>query len=90
MSSMSDDNTAASYINDEEISEEKVGEGRPLSQPTIMSYTMQRIRLAEVSRGIVDRAPLTMAHNSGLSYDAVMNIDTELQALINEIGRAHV
>ncbi|GAD96578.1 hypothetical protein NECHADRAFT_47622 [Paecilomyces variotii No. 5] len=72
-------------INDEDVFDGMSRDERPLSQPTAMSYTMQRIRLAEVSRGIVDRNPLTMAHASGLSHDAIMDIDTELQALINDV-----
>ncbi|KAF2092866.1 hypothetical protein NA57DRAFT_69468 [Rhizodiscina lignyota] len=43
------------------------------------------ISLAEISRSIVDRSPLVMAHSGGLSHDAVMDIDTELQTLINDV-----
>lgn len=72
-------------VNDEKVLDGMARDGIPLALPTTMSYTMQRIRLAEVLRGIVDRGPLAMAQNSGLSHDAVLNIDTELQALINEV-----
>ncbi|CAG9993963.1 unnamed protein product, partial [Clonostachys byssicola] len=72
-------------INDEEALDGMSRHERPLSLPTSMSYTLQRIRLAELSRNIVDRSPLMMAHTGGLSHDAVMDIDTELQTLINEV-----
>lgn len=61
---------------------------RPLSHPTSISYSLQRIRLAEISRMIVDRTPLVMGHEGGFScgpsHDVVMDIDTELQSLIND------
>ena len=72
-------------INDEDLID---GMGRieqPLSQPTSMSYSLQRIRLSEISRSIVDRTPLIMAPAGGPSYDFVMDIDTELQIFMNEI-----
>ncbi|KUJ06325.1 uncharacterized protein LY89DRAFT_726634 [Mollisia scopiformis] len=72
-------------INDDEVFDGMSRDERPLSQPTAMSYTMQRIRLAEISRSIVERSPLAMAHTDGLSHDAVMDIDTELQTLINDV-----
>ncbi len=51
-----------------------------------MSYSLQRIRLSEISRSIVDRTPLIAADADGpRSYDVVMNIDTELQLLKNDI-----
>lgn len=72
-------------INDEEVADGMARDGRPPSQPTTMSFAMQSIRLAEISRNIVDRSPLAMAHTGGLSHDAVMDIDTEMQTLINEV-----
>ena len=73
------------HVNDEEVFDGMSRDERPLSQPTTMSYTVQRIRLAEICRSIVDRSPLAMAHTSGLSHDAVIDIDTELQTLINDV-----
>ena len=58
---------------------------QPSSQPTAMSYSLQRIRLSEVSRSIVDRTPLIMASTNGLNHDVVMDIDTELQLLMSDI-----
>lgn len=72
---------------DQEIFDGMSLDERPLSQPTIMSFTLQSIRLAELSRRIVDRNPLAMAHNGGLSLDSIMDIDAELQGIMNEIPR---
>jgi hypothetical protein len=72
-------------INDEDLIDGMSRIEQPLSQPTAMSYSLQRIRLSEISRSIVDRSPLIMAHAGGPSYDVVMDIDTELQLLINDI-----
>ena len=72
-------------INDEDLIDGKSRIERPLSQPTTMSYSLQRIRLSEISRSIVDRTPLIMAHAGGPSHDVVMDIDTDLQLLINDI-----
>lgn len=71
-------------INDEEIFDGMTRVERPSSRPTTMSYSLLRIRLAEISRNLVDRAPLAMVHHGGLSRDDVMDIDTELQMLIND------
>ncbi|KAI4160851.1 MAG: hypothetical protein LQ342_005376 [Letrouitia transgressa] len=72
-------------INDEAVVDGMSCNEQPLSQPTAMSYSLLRIRLAKVSRNIVDRTPPIMAHAGGPSHDVVMDIDTELQQLINNI-----
>ena len=71
-------------VNDEDVFDGMPRVGRPLSEPTQMTYFVLRIRLNEISRNIVDRAPLMVAIN-GPSYDIVMDIDTELQLLLNDI-----
>jgi hypothetical protein len=50
-----------------------------------MSYSLQRIRLAEVSRRMIDRTPLVMMQSGGPGHDVVMDFDTELQLLLNDI-----
>ncbi|KAF2672032.1 hypothetical protein BT63DRAFT_452530 [Microthyrium microscopicum] len=72
-------------IRDEDIFDGMTRNELPLSQPTPMSYSLYRIRLGEISRKIVDRTPLIMAGSGGLSHDDVMDIDTELQLLINDV-----
>jgi hypothetical protein len=72
-------------INDEDVIDDMSRIEKSLSQPTAMSYSLQRIRLSEISRSIVDRVPLIMASAAGPSHDVVIDIDTELQLLINDI-----
>ncbi|EEP81635.1 predicted protein [Uncinocarpus reesii 1704] len=58
----------------------------PISQPTDMSYFLQRIRLAEISRSIVDHNPMAVISFGGLSYYAhVIAMDFELSEMINNI-----
>lgn len=71
-------------LNDEDLVDGMSCVEQPLSQPTTMSYSLQRIRLSEISRCMVDRTPLIMANAGGPSHDVVMDIDTELQFLIND------
>lgn len=72
-------------LNDEQLVDGMSCIEQPMSQPTVMSYSLQRIRLSEISRSIVDRSPLILADADGLSYDVIMDIDTELQLLKNDI-----
>ena len=58
----------------------------PMSEPTYMSYFLQRIRLAEISRNIVDQNPITAAKSSRpSSYTHIMAMDCELEQMIEEI-----
>lgn len=71
-------------MNDEDLVEGTSRVEQSISQPTTMSYALQRIRLAQISRNMVDRTPLFMASADDLSQELVMDIDTELQVLIND------
>ena len=73
------------HLNDEDVFDGMPRVGRPLTEPTQMTYFILRIRLNEISKAIVDRAPLMTALPGGPSYDVVMDIDTELQSLLNDI-----
>lgn len=72
-------------INDEDVCDGMRLIEKPSWQPTIMSYTLLRIRLAEISRNVVDRAPLMMANLDSSTQSDVIDIDTELQMLINDV-----
>jgi hypothetical protein len=75
-------------INDEDVVDGMRRIEQPLSQPTSMSYSLQRIRLAEISRGIVDRTPVMGYEGEGFiygpSHEVVMDVDTELLSLLND------
>ena len=72
-------------LNDEDLLDGMSQDQKPLSWPTMMSFSLQRIRIAEIMRSLMDRNPLIMSHTGGLSHDAVMDIDTEMQLFINDI-----
>jgi len=60
-------------LNDEDLMDGMSPEQKPLSWPTVMSYPLQRIRISEIVRSLVDRNALTMSYNVGLSHDAISN-----------------
>lgn len=58
----------------------------PYSQPTDMSYFLQRLRLAEVSRSIMEPISMaTMASGTHSYLSHVMNLDSELERMIREV-----
>ncbi|KAJ9156579.1 hypothetical protein NKR23_g979 [Pleurostoma richardsiae] len=59
--------------------------GKPSDQATVMSYFLQRLRLAEISRDLVDRNLLSASIPGMLSYDALLEADNELEAFSNGI-----
>ena len=56
----------------------------PITQPTEMSYFLQRIRMAEIARGIVDHSPMATSSNR-LSYSQIMRMDFQLDQFIHDI-----
>ena len=72
-------------LNDEDLIDGMPREEKPLSWPTTMSYPLQRIRVAEIMRSLMDRNPLVMAQAGGVNHEVIMDIDIELQLFINEI-----
>ncbi|KAH7083994.1 hypothetical protein FB567DRAFT_550997 [Paraphoma chrysanthemicola] len=59
---------------------------QPLHQPTDMSYFLQRIQLAEISRDMVDRSQMAIV-KSGQSnyYEGVMTMDSKLEQMIHNV-----
>ncbi|KAJ5152760.1 uncharacterized protein N7482_009238 [Penicillium canariense] len=57
----------------------------PLSTPTCMSYTLCRLRLAEVCREIVDAAAPEYLQGQGIGYETVLDLDRKLQQAYSEI-----
>jgi hypothetical protein len=58
---------------------------KPLSYPTEMAFFLQRCRLGEVSRHIVDRTSLIMARTAEPNREDIMDVDTEVQMLMNDL-----
>lgn len=70
-------------INDEDLSDGANIVEKPISHPTDMSYSLQRIRLAELTRSIVDRNHLLGRH--GWGHGDIMAIDAELERFMADI-----
>lgn len=64
-------------IDDEDLVDGMSTGGKPMSQPTAMSYPLLRVRLADIARSIIDRTLIIMSPAGGLSDDVVIDIDTE-------------
>ncbi|OGM48076.1 hypothetical protein ABOM_002894 [Aspergillus bombycis] len=73
-------------INDVDLLDAGLHLDLPISQPTEMSYFLQRLRLAEISRSIVDHTPMAVTSAGGASYYAhVTAMDFELDQMIHDI-----
>ena len=73
------------HVDDSDLIDGPLGHlERPLSVPTSMSYSLIRLRLAEISRHRVDRNPLVTAPHGSPSINDIWDIDTELQMLLND------
>lgn len=64
--------------NDEDIVDGMVGVGKPLTHPTSMSYSLQRIRLGEFCREITDCAPFGMSDPGSPDYEHTKQIDGKI------------
>ncbi|KAJ5594622.1 uncharacterized protein N7459_000830 [Penicillium hispanicum] len=69
-------------IEDEDIETSETG--LPLSTPTCMSYTLHRIRLAEVCREIVDEMAPEYFHGREVPYEKILDLDRRLHSAYNE------
>ncbi|KAK2767829.1 hypothetical protein FQN54_003990 [Arachnomyces sp. PD_36] len=63
---------------DEELVDGMIDAGRPIDQPTSISYSLQRIRLGELCRDITDNAPLGVSESQTSNYEQTKEIDTKL------------
>ncbi|KAL5619778.1 hypothetical protein FOVSG1_002000 [Fusarium oxysporum f. sp. vasinfectum] len=69
------------HINDSDLSHPDCQE-RPLSEPTTMSYNLQRVKVAEVVRCISDLMP----HDpSEASCELILSLDAKLESLLSEL-----
>lgn len=57
----------------------------PLSTPTVMSYSLCRLKLAIVSREIADDCAQNCFHDGELPYDKVIELDRKLRNSMNEL-----
>ncbi|KAF4435240.1 hypothetical protein FACUT_7344 [Fusarium acutatum] len=71
------------HIDDDDLSNSEHKE-RPLSEPTTMSYNLQRIKVAEVVRCISDLMPHDL---SEAPCELILSLDAKLESLIYELPR---
>jgi len=64
--------------NDEDLIDGMIGVGKPLDQPTSMSYCLQRIRLGEFCREITDSAPFGVPNPATTDYEKTKHIDGKI------------
>lgn len=67
-----------SNANDEDLLDGMVNIDKPLDQPTIMSYFIQRIRLGEICREISDQSSLSETDLGCPDYEQVKEIDRRI------------
>lgn len=72
-------------VNDEDLVDGMPIVERPLDQPTSMSYFLQRVRLAELFRHVVDRVPLTFPRSDPISYHQILEVGAKFDKFIEEI-----
>jgi hypothetical protein len=74
------------HIDDTDLVEDGSIADRPLTLPTDMSYFMQRLRLAELSRAIVDHSSMAMRTSARTEHHAhVMSVDFELHQMTRDV-----
>ncbi|OQD81270.1 hypothetical protein PENANT_c028G10021 [Penicillium antarcticum] len=64
--------------NDEDLIDGMARVGKPIEEPTSMSYCLQRIRLGEFCREITDSAPFGMFDPGTPDYKHTQRIDTKI------------
>jgi len=72
-------------LDDEDLNDGAVAIEKSMSVPTCMSYSLQRLRIAELCRRFVDCEPLVMAATTSENYDNVLDFDTAIQTFINDL-----
>lgn len=72
-------------IDDENLTEGGDFVGLPIEEPTCMSYFLQRVRLAELSRIFSDRMGLSASSPDTVRYNFVLEVDEAIEKFIQEI-----
>jgi hypothetical protein len=68
--------------NDEDVFEGEEIIDRPESEATCMSYFVQRIRLSEICRTLLDRTPMGTLTSESVAYQDVLDVDAKLNEFI--------
>lgn len=71
--------------NDEDLVDGVEAVGKPINQPTSMSYSLQRIRLGELCREICDSIPFTEIGSEEAGYERMRDIDMKLREMAHTL-----
>ncbi|RAO70372.1 uncharacterized protein BHQ10_006384 [Talaromyces amestolkiae] len=72
-------------VNDEDLYDGMKNIDKPLSEPTEMSYFLQRIRLGEMCRELVDRMPLGATARDTSDHAEIIAVDAQFLKFLAEI-----
>lgn len=69
-------------VDDEDLASADQIRDRPRSEPTSMSYYIQRIKLAELCREAADMIPMSHHVSASINYGAVVALDKRFEAFL--------
>ncbi|KIW11166.1 hypothetical protein PV08_10466 [Exophiala spinifera] len=72
-------------INDSDLVYGRPLVGRPSSEPTTMSYYIQRIKLADICRSVIDVMPLFSVSVTSIDYQQIIELDGKFEAFLNDL-----
>lgn len=73
------------HIEEEDLEIQDANFERPLTTPTASSYLIQRIKLAEVARHIIDTIPLGASGADSVRYEDIIALDGRFAAFLREL-----
>ncbi|KAJ5716947.1 hypothetical protein N7488_002593 [Penicillium malachiteum] len=71
--------------NDEDLLDGATHVNKPMNQPTSMSYSLQRIRLAELCREVTDRISFAESCYELSNYQHIRDVDAQICKIVNEM-----
>ncbi|KAJ9604101.1 hypothetical protein H2200_011624 [Cladophialophora chaetospira] len=72
-------------IDDEDLLQDSPSIDRPLSEPTNMSYYIQRIKVADICRQVIDKMPLTSFELGSVDYQDVIALDRKFEDFLDNL-----
>lgn len=72
-------------IRDEDLVDGMVNVELPPTQPTSMSYCIQRIRLAYICREFTDQVSFSDSYPEGITYNRVLEFDAKVIKFLDEL-----
>ncbi|ETI29543.1 hypothetical protein G647_01996 [Cladophialophora carrionii CBS 160.54] len=72
-------------VDDDDLVRDGPPVDRPLSEPTAMSYYIQRVKLAAICREVIDVMPLTSFELGTVDYQDVINLDRKFEAFFRDL-----